>query len=176
MKIRGAWVIVFSVLLHGARVQAEDEIRLAGDVLQFVLPAAGAVLCAGHGDGRGVWQLAKTVTFTFGTTGILKCLVPEKRPNGGEHSFPSGHTSLSFCSAEFIRKRYGWGWGLPAYAAAVFVGYSRVQSKAHYVHDVAAGALIGFVFATVFTTPRQGWLVRPETDGTVWGITVCRVW
>ena len=176
MRSEATRAVVLLILMYGTQVRADDKIRLAGDVLLCVLPATGVVLCAGHGDGWGVWQLAEAVTLTFGATGILKYLVPEKRPDGGEHSFPSGHTSISFCSAEFIRKRYGWGWGIPAYAAAVFVGYSRIQSKAHYAHDVAAGALIGFVFGTVFTTTRQGWLVRPKTDGTVWGITVCRVW
>jgi len=31
---------------------------------------------------------------------------------------PSGHTAISFSPAEFLRKRYGWEWGLPGYAAA----------------------------------------------------------
>jgi membrane-associated phospholipid phosphatase len=166
---------LLAVLISGNQVQAQDEVRLAGDVLRCALPAAGVVLSAGHRDSQGFWQLTEAVAITFGTTVILKCIVPEKRPDGGVHSFPSGHTSISFCSAEFIRKRYGWGWGIPAYGAAVFVGYSRVQSKKHWAHDVAAGALIGFGFGTVFATPYHGWLIQPQTDGTAWGVTICRI-
>jgi PAP2 superfamily len=77
-------------------------------------------------------------------TGVLKEVVHEERPNGGQHSFPSGHTSSAFCGAEFIRKEYGWAWGAPAYAAATYVGWSRVEAKAHHWHDVVAGAAIGY--------------------------------
>src|SRR5262249_36325565 len=76
-------------------------------------------------------------------TEVLKGAVNERRPNGGAHSFPSGHTSFAFTGAEFIRKEYGWGWGAPAYLAAGFVGWSRVEAQAHHTHDVLAGAVIG---------------------------------
>ncbi|MGD9842992.1 MAG: phosphatase PAP2 family protein [Steroidobacteraceae bacterium] len=79
------------------------------------------------------------------TTYALKYVVNAKRPNGGKQSFPSGHTAAAFMGAEFIRKNYGVGWGFPAYAAASWVGYSRVESNKHYTRDVIAGALIGIV-------------------------------
>jgi hypothetical protein len=79
------------------------------------------------------------------TTGILKYTVNETRPNGGAHSFPSGHASAAFTGAEFIRKEYGWGWGAPAYVAASFVAWSRVEADKHYTHDVLAGAAIGIL-------------------------------
>ncbi len=34
---------------------------------------------------------------------------------------------------------------VPAYAAASFVAYSRVESREHYPHDVVAGAGIGIL-------------------------------
>lgn len=80
------------------------------------------------------------------TTYALKYGIDEQRPDGGGgQSFPSGHTAASFMGAEFIRKNYGWGWGVPSYIAAGWVGYTRVQSYNHYWHDVAAGALIGIL-------------------------------
>jgi len=79
------------------------------------------------------------------TTGVLKYTVNETRPNGGAHSFPSGHASAAFTGAEFIRKEYGWGWGVPAYVAASFVAWSRVEADKHYTHDVLAGAAIGIL-------------------------------
>jgi membrane-associated phospholipid phosphatase len=84
--------------------------------------------------------LMRTGVLTYG----LKSMVPETRPHGGgEDSFPSGHTAVSFAGAEFIRKQYGWGWGAPAYAAATFVGWSRVHTEDHWTHDVLIGAAIG---------------------------------
>jgi len=75
----------------------------------------------------------------------LKYAVDEQRPNGHGESFPSGHTSVAFAGAEFIRKQYGWGWGLPAYVSASVVGWSRVEAGKHWTHDVLAGAAIGIL-------------------------------
>lgn len=76
-------------------------------------------------------------------TYTLKYAVDAQRPTGGGQSFPSGHTASAFMGAEFIRKQYGLKWGIPAYATAAWVGYSRVESHNHYWRDVVAGALIG---------------------------------
>lgn len=73
----------------------------------------------------------------------LKYSINAKRPNGGGQSFPSGHTASAFMGAEYIRQQHGWGWGIPAYVAAGWVGYTRVESNNHYWRDVAAGAAIG---------------------------------
>lgn len=85
--------------------------------------------------------LGRASVVTYG----LKYTVEEQRPNGEQGSFPSGHTAISFAGAEFIRKEYGWRWGAPAYAAAAFVGWSRVATNDHWWHDVAAGGAIGIL-------------------------------
>jgi hypothetical protein len=77
------------------------------------------------------------------TTYALKYAINAKRPNGNGQSFPSGHAASAFMGAEFIRKHYGLGWGIPAYGAAAWVGYSRVESRKHYWRDVVGGALVG---------------------------------
>lgn len=79
------------------------------------------------------------------TSGILEYAVNEARPNGGRYSFPSGHAMAAFTGAEFIRKEYGWGWAAPAYVAAGFVAWWRVEADKHYAHDVVAGAAIGIL-------------------------------
>lgn len=93
------------------------------------MPAVSAGASLIHRDSDGFVQLAGSAALTLGITYGLKYAVNAERPNGGDHSFPSGHASLSFCSAEFLRMRYGWAWGVPAYAVAGFVGYSRVRGK-----------------------------------------------
>ncbi len=98
-------------------------------------------------------DLALVVARTELTTYSLKYGVDAERPNGGQGSFPSGHTSVAFAGAEFIRKEYGIWWGIPAYLTAGYVGWSRVISNNHYPRDVLAGAAIGIMsnhdFATV---------------------------
>src|SRR5215831_6788528 len=119
---------------------AGDAIETAGDILQYVIPATAGGLTLGYRDYRGTLQFGESFALTEGVTYGLKYTVNETRPNGSKQSFPSGHTSVSFCGAEFIRKRYGWELGIPAYAAASFVAYSRVEANEHYPQDVIAGA------------------------------------
>lgn len=98
-----------------------------------------------HMDGSPRHDLALAFGRSILITHALKYGFNETRPNGGKHSFPSGHTSAAFTGAEFIRKEYGWWWGLPAYAVASYVGWSRVESREHYTRDVVAGAAIGIL-------------------------------
>lgn len=143
---------------------ASDSIQTAGDILQFALPLTAAGLTLGHRDGTGALQLGESLGVTLAVTYALKYTVNETRPNGGSQSFPSGHTSVSFSAAEFMRKRYGWEYGIPAYAAASFVAYSRVESGEHYAHDVVAGAAIGVLSSYLFTKPYKGWTANVEGD------------
>ena len=140
---------------------SERQIENAGSVLQYAIPAAGLLATyllqprqeAGNGTGSHWLLMGGTprhdlfvaIGRSWATTAALKYSVNETRPDGGSYSFPSGHTSLAFTGAEFIRKEYGWGWGAPAYLAASFVGYSRVQADKHFTHDVLAGAAIGIL-------------------------------
>jgi membrane-associated phospholipid phosphatase len=133
-------------------------------------------MVAGHRDTEGAWQFGRSFGLAMGTTALLKVTVVETRPNGGDYSFPSGHTSSSFCSAEFLRARYGWRYGLPAYLAAAFVGYSRVESDHHYAHDVVASAAIGIASSYLFTTPYLGWHIALSADHAALGVSFSRLW
>src|SRR5205809_179455 len=167
---------VFFLCLTAGVAWAGDSIAEAGDVLQFVLPATAAGLTLGYRDGHGTLQFGESAALTLGVTYGLKYSVHETRPNGGSQSFPSGHSSISFSAAEFLRKRYGWEYGIPAYAAASFVAYSRVESGAHHPHDVVAGAAIGIMSTYLFTRPYKGWHVELEADGKAYGISFSHSW
>ena len=92
----------------------------------------------------------KAVRMTY----ALKYLIKKERPDGSDkHSFPSMHTSVSFTGAAFIQRRYGWKWGIPAYAIASYVGWSRTYAKKHDWWDVVAGAALGAGSAYIFTRP-----------------------
>ena len=155
-------------------VKASDAIASAGDILQIALPITAAGLTLAYWDGKGALQFGASASVTLGVTYALKYAVNETRPDGGHQSFPSAHTSISFSSAEFMRKRYGWGYGVPAYALASFVAYSRVEAREHYAHDVIAGAAIGIASSYIFTRPYKGWHVQADADGRYWGIRLSR--
>eukprot|EP00866_Antonospora_locustae_P000331 jgi/Antlo1/331/1657 len=79
----------------------------------------------------------------------------------GMKSFPSGHTAIAFCSATFAvllvhsalcaclhrpwRILLSYVLGALLFGIAFFVGLLRIWTNKHFVHDVAAGALIGVV-------------------------------
>src|ERR1051326_5569266 len=116
MRLRTRFFEVL-VLCQGLALScaASDPIQSAGDILQYVLPAAAGGLTIAHSDWPGTLQFGESAAVTLAVTYALKYTVNEKRPNGGHQSFPSAHTSISFSSAEFMRKRYGWEYGVPAY-------------------------------------------------------------
>ena len=161
--------ILLCFVIH-VPVYAGDGIETAGEVFTFLLPATAAGLTVVSGDTEGMFQLGKSAALALGVSYGLKYTVDEKRPNGEDHSFPSNHASIAFASAEFLRKRYGWEFGIPAYLAATFVAYSRVESEQHYAHDVIAGAAIGIVSSYLFTQPFDGWHVSLDYDHEYYGI------
>lgn len=173
-------VFILCLLLVGyadpAKLYADDGIQTAGDILAIALPATAAGMTALLRDWNGTLQLGESELLTFGATYGLKYSINERRPNGGDQSFPSGHTSASFSAAEFIRKRYGWEYGIPAYAVASFVAYSRVESHEHYAHDVLAGAGIGILSSYIFTDAYNEWNPRISGDSHSFGLQLSHVW
>ena len=146
-------------------------IERSGDFLAVLMPMATAGSTILLEDKAGGWQFARGFATNAAVTFGLKNTVNETRPNRKDkHSFPSAHTSLVFHSAVFIHKRYGLDYALTAYAAAAYVGYSRVRSDNHYIHDVVAGALIGAVSALYFTTEYNGWKITPMMEGKKIGV------
>lgn len=91
-------------------------------------------------------------------TTAAKALVGRTRPDlSGDDSFPSGHTSDSFCFAAVIDDRYGHAWGIPAYALAAFTGLSRIESDKHWLSDVAMGAGLGMVIGYSVSRNHDDW-------------------
>jgi membrane-associated phospholipid phosphatase len=177
MKHRIILLFVVLYCIAGADyVQAAGSIETAGDVLMIALPTAAAGLTLGFRDGQGALELGKSAALALGVTYVLNYTIDAKSPNGDNRSFPSAHTSISFSSAEFMRKRYGWNYGIPAYVAATFVAYSRLESDQHYTRDVIAGAVIGIVSAYLFTEPYKGWQIQPDVDHAYYGVRLTRSW
>ena len=130
---------------------SRKAVATSTDICVVALPVAtlAGVLIAK--DWKGLAEGAITAGATAAATLILKYSIKELRPDGSNtHSFPSGHTSVSFATATFLQKRYGWKFGVPAYAVAGYVAWGRVFARKHHWWDAAAGALIGAGCAFVF--------------------------
>ena len=157
-------VLIMLMVMVNNQLKANEYIHQTGNYLQFFLPATAVTLAICYKDKEGAIQLAETLSLTLGVTYALKYSINEERPNGENFSFPSGHTSMCFSTAEFIRSRYGWGYGAPAYLLASFAGYSRIDANEHYIQDVVAGAFIGILSSRLFTTPYKGWQISMDGD------------
>ncbi len=126
-----------------------------GDVLGKMVP--NAIYAGGHwamwhwGGNKKSYDrsllMLKASIYSGGTTLVLKHAISERRPNGDNNlSFPSGHTTTAFAFASVVAAEHSWYWGIASYSMATFVGLSRINDNAHYLHDVIAGATIGTAF------------------------------
>ncbi len=134
-----------------SNASAGNTFETYGDIGQIAIPVSALIMTAVHDDKEGRSQFIKAFVATTAVTYVMKYSINATRPNGGDHSFPSGHTSSAFSGASFIQQRYGMEYGIPAYIAASLVGASRVTSNNHYIKDVVAGAAIGISTNLILT-------------------------
>ncbi len=156
---------------------SRKNVALSTDIITIALPVSTLVGVMIDKDWEGLKQGIYTAAATTAATLILKYSVYETRPNfKNSHSFPSGHTSVTFATAAFLQRRYGWAFGVPAYALATYTAWGRVFSKNHHWWDCVAGAAIGAGSAYLFTRPKLKKLelsITPVSDGIHHGFAAC---
>lgn len=170
-------VIVLPSQGHGEEpvftpTQAQKGVRTSTDVIAVALPATALAVTLIERDWEGLKEGALSAAVTAGITLGLKYIVKEQRPDySNRHSFPSGHSAVTFASATYIGRRYGWKWSIPAYALSTYTAWGRVYGRKHHWWDVAVGAAIGAGSAMLFTHPymrkHEAALVPAVTDTSV---------
>lgn len=183
--IRRTCLLLLSILFIYPNLSASDtplfeasksqkRVAVSTDVFAIALPVSALTLTLVEKDWKGLLQGVETAAVTAAATLILKYSVKEWRPDhSNQHSFPSGHTAVSFATAAYLQRRYGWAYGAPAYALSCYVGWGRIYSKKHHWYDVLAGAAIGAGSAYIFTKPfarKHNLQIAPVTDGETIGI------
>ena len=123
----------------------------ADDFLQWV-PVSELVIAGLSGAearhqpfDQGKYAFISILTTSLVTRGMKEGF-GETRPNGGMHSFPSGHTSNAFAGATILYFEYKdtkpfLAWSGYFFATASGIGHQ--QNNAHWVSDVLAGAGLG---------------------------------
>ena len=111
-------------------------------------------------------ELMRAQILAQAMTAGIKLSARRHRPDGGEFSFPSGHTSVTFATATVLQRNFGWKAGIPGYALASYVAASRVNVKRHFFRDVAFGATVGIIAGRTVTigSGRARFAVSPSAS------------
>jgi hypothetical protein len=110
-----------------------------------------------------VFDQTKYLLISHGVTGAIVQAMKEtihmKRPSGGLHSFPSGHTSYAFVGATALYHEFHETQPLLAYSGFVFAtatGVLRITNNAHWFPDVLAGAAVGVLVTNLVYQAAPG--------------------
>ena len=154
--------------------KTKKDIETLGTGVAIALPlVAGGISYFKH-DTMGLAQLTVETVFTVGTAYALKNIVRERRPDGSDfQSFPSDTTALAASGSSYLWGRYGWQYGLPAFAATQFVSYSRIQAKKHHWYDTLASSAIAAGYGYALTTPfKRKYNIDTSLDASPEGATL----
>jgi membrane-associated phospholipid phosphatase len=129
------------------RTDFDDYLKLVPAVAVYALNMAG--IKGKHNFVDRSMLLGMSTVITSATTFGIKSATGRLRPDGSTYnSFPSGHTSIAFMTAQFMWEEYKdvspW-YGIAGYAVATTTGVLRIYNNRHWVSDVIAGAGLGIL-------------------------------
>ena len=178
---RLSFILLLAVLGDSVRAQLPKSGDGFDDLLQHVPMASVFVLKACQLDNTTSWpELALTAvasyTLSAATTYLLKQLVAERRPDKSDRrSFPSGHATFSFAGATMLMHEFGhvspWV-AIGGYGLATLTAVDRIRRDRHYLHDVCAGAAIGFGATELTYYLKQRFFKSDNVDLTFNGQTL----
>jgi hypothetical protein len=120
--------------------------------LAISLPVLATGITIAKHDRVGAAELLAGTILSVGTTYALNNLVREERPDyASAHSFPAETSALAASSSAFLWGRYGWQYGVPAFAASDLVSFSLAQAKKAHWYDTLASSFIATGYGLVVT-------------------------
>jgi hypothetical protein len=133
--------------------EASHELGYLGDPIVQIPCLLALYSYSLYGQDAETHDLSATLISAYTINGLatvaIKAIANTDRPsdtwNDGQFGFPSFHTSSTFAIAAVLDEYYGPRAGLPAYALAGFVGFSRIDERDHDLSDVVFGAALGYV-------------------------------
>ena len=161
MNCKGINLLLVVVFCFRATAWGQQQfVDRSTDVLCLAPAATGLVKAIVEKDRKGVLQLTLSAATGIAVNYGLNACIKKNRPNmplkpswSDRHSFPSTHSMAAFDGATFLMRRYGWKWGVPAYAVSCYVAWGRVHADKHDWWDVLGGAAVGAGAALIYTRP-----------------------
>lgn len=147
-----------------ARPAAADEVAIT-DGLTAIVPLGAMALTYSKNDPAGrrqyLWSMGTTLVSVTTARVLFNDHDWGQRPNGHPYGFPSGHMAFFGAGAAFLQDRYGWKWGIPAWAAAGYTAYVRVEDDHHRWRDIVVASAVAFGVSKYFVTPFPDMTVKP---------------
>ena len=169
-----------AVPYNDSRLYDENLQRAAYRAL-VIVPWVGA-LVEGTGTrlGRTWWRSAESSAASLVAVTGVKALAQRKRPDQADppdpdlwrqgssyQSFPSGHVTLATAAVAPFIMEYGHDepavWALAA--IPVWMGFARVNVRAHWQTDVLGGWALGLATAWLASRPDSPLVLRAFGDG-----------
>lgn len=137
---------------------ADDILRYTPVAMVYGLNLAGVKGKNNLADASGIYLMSNIIMGVSVKT--TKSLTEHVRPDGSDrHSFPSGHSSTAFASAEFLKQEFQdvspW-YGYAGYTVAAATAVLRLRNNKHWFGDVVAGAGFGVL------STKAAYLLYPE--------------
>jgi membrane-associated phospholipid phosphatase len=122
-----------------------------GQLIPNALYIAGMGISGHNGNSEGYRRaigMFKATAYSTSVTTVLKYTVQEPRPidSHWKNSFPSGHATSAFAFSGYVMAEHEYWLGIPALIVSTFTAYSRINDNMHWLHDVTAGATIGWAY------------------------------
>lgn len=125
------------------------DVEKTGDSLQVALPVAGLACAVVNGDAvLYAVKFTATMAVVHGFKRGLGDNEINHRPSGGLQGFPSGHTAAAVFGTSYLvndcLRKNALLQGLTIFSGA-YVGASRIEAGKHFLFQVLAGALLGWL-------------------------------
>ncbi|MGM9703880.1 MAG: phosphatase PAP2 family protein [Prevotella sp.] len=145
--------IIAMMLMASVNAKAQGKfVERSTDVLGIVPTMTGLCIAIVNEDKKGAVELGLSTATALMANYALEAAIKKERPDGsGNHAFPSTHSMLAFNGSTFLMKRYGWKWGVPAYAVSAYVAWGRTHADKHDWWDVLGGAALGAGVSLIYT-------------------------
>lgn len=148
------------------RTSIDDYLKYVPAAAVYALNMAG--IKGKHNFADRTILLGMSSVLVTSSTFFIKNATGRLRPDGSTYnSFPSGHTSVAFMTAQFMWEEYKdvspW-YGVAGYAVATTTGVLRIYNNRHWLSDVVAGAGLGILStkAAYWAYPKIQRLFTPK--------------